>query len=201
MKILFIQKRILFPTDTGGKIRTLNIVRYLAQWHDVTYLCNIQPDEEAHLSKMRDLGLRMETIHWNETPRGSLRFYGQLAANLLSRYPFNVNKDFDTRLRARAKKLLDSQPFDLVICDFVQMARNVIGLSTTPAVLFQHNVEAQIFERHVEQATTWLLRTYMQIQLEDAIVRSAGGTSFCQGHCGKFSRPRLFPTELRLETR
>lgn len=163
MKILFLQKRILFPTDAGMKIRTLNVVRYLARWHDLTYLCNISPDDEPYLNDMRALGLQLETIPWSETARGSLLFYGELLANLFSPYPYNVVKDYDPQLRARAAELLENGDYDLVICDFVQMARNVIGLRTPPTVLFQHNVEAEIFRRMAE-AGSLPRRVYLRYQ-------------------------------------
>lgn len=164
MKILFLQKRILFPANTGGRIRTLNVVRHLARWHDVTYLCNIQKGEEQHLPEMQKLGLRMETIPWSEVSRTSPLFYRDLALNLLSQYPFNVNKDFDPALRERARQLLTSEHFDLVICDFVQMARNAFDLPCRASVLFQHNVEAQIFERHARTDRGFLRRKYMALQ-------------------------------------
>ncbi len=164
MKILFLQKRPLFPADTGGKIRTLNVLRHLAAWHEVTYLCNVQAGEEPHVWEMEALGLAVETIPWRETSRQSLRFVGELAGNVLTVKPFNVAKDFDVRLRRRAQELLDRQPFDLVICDFVQMAANAIGLKGPPQLLFQHNVEAEIFERHAQRDAGRLRRAYMGYQ-------------------------------------
>jgi glycosyltransferase involved in cell wall biosynthesis len=164
MNILFLQKRPLFPATTGGQLRTLNVLRHLARWHHVTYLCNVQRHELGVVDQMVELGLRVEATPWQEVPRRSLRFYCDLACNLASRYPFNVNKDYDRRLRARAAELLAAQSFDLVICDFVQMARNVLGLQTPPKILFQHNVEAQIFQRHAEQDPGWLRRMYMSLQ-------------------------------------
>ena len=164
MKILFLQKRPLFPADMGGKIRTLNVLRFLAQWHDVTYLCNVQAGEESGVEQMREIGLRVETVPWIETPRGTWKFYGELAANLFSPYPYNVDKDFDPQLRRRAEELLAAEPYDLVVCDFVQMARNAIGLPAAAKVLFEHNVEAQIFQRHAQQDEGWLRRKYMALQ-------------------------------------
>jgi len=164
MKILFLEKRILFPSDTGGKIRTLNILRYLARWHHVTYLCNVQPGDEPHLGQMRALGVRLETIPWRETPHDSWKFYLDLACNLLSPYPFTVAKDYDPALRGRAEQLLAEEPYDLLVCDFVQMARNAIGLDVQAKVLFQHNVEAQILRRHVEVGGGRLHRKYMTHQ-------------------------------------
>ncbi len=164
MKILFLQKRLLLPADTGGRIRTLNIVRHLARWHEVVYLCNLQPGEEAFISGMQELGVRLVTIPWSEVPRGSFGFYRDLALNLLSRYPFNVDKDFDPALRARAEDLLATETFDLVVCDFVQMARNAVGLRCPAKLLFEHNVEAQIFDRHAATDKGWLRRRFMAYQ-------------------------------------
>lgn len=164
MKILFLQKRLLFPTDSGCKVRTLNVVRHLARWNDVTYLCNIQLDETQHIPAMQNLGLNLETVPWHEAPRWSAGFYRDLALNLFSPYPFNVCKDYDRLLRAKAAELLAKESFDLVVCDFVQMARNVIGLPGPSKVLFQHNVEAEIFGRHARQDKGWLRRKYMWLQ-------------------------------------
>jgi glycosyltransferase involved in cell wall biosynthesis len=164
VRILFLQKRLLFPSNTGGRIRTLNLLRHLAQWHDVTYLCNVQAGEERFLEEMKALRLRLETVPWVEATRGSLAFYAHVCRNVFSRYPYTVDKDFDPALQARAAELLAAEPYDLLICDFVQMARNIVGLQAPVKVLFQHNVEAQIYERHAQADPSWLRRKFMGLQ-------------------------------------
>ena len=74
MKILFLHKQILFPHDTGGKIRALNIMRHLPKWHDVTYVCNIRPGEERYIPEMEALGLHLEAIPGITSSRGGWRF-------------------------------------------------------------------------------------------------------------------------------
>jgi len=164
MKILFLNKRPLFPTDDGGKVRTLAILRTLAARHDVTYLCNLQSGEEDSAGAMRELGVRLVTLPWQETPRNSFGFYRDLAFNVFARSPFTVSKDYDRQLRAKADELIRSEPFDLIVCDFLQMARNVIGLPGPPRLLFTHNVEAEIFRRHATTGPGWLRRRYMALQ-------------------------------------
>ena len=166
MRILFLQKRPLFPANTGGKIRTLNVLRHLARGHEIIYLCNLQDGEQQYIEPMRELGLQVETVPWRETPRYSGRFYLELVGNLFSPYPYSVAKDFDKRLRTRAKQLIDQDLYDLIICDFVQMARNCIGLAEIPQVLFQHNVEAQIFDRHARHDNSFLRRHFMALQFK-----------------------------------
>ena len=164
MKILFLSKRLLFPTDRGGLVRTLNVVRHLARWHELTFLCNQQPGQEQDCDEMSRLGVRLETVPWREVSRSDWRFYRDLAWNLLSQDPFNAAKDYDPELRTRARRLLEEQQYDVVICDFVQMARNAIGIWHGPSVLFEHNVEAEIFERHAQTDPGWVRRKFMGYQ-------------------------------------
>lgn len=164
MKILFLHKQILFPRDTGGKIRVLNVIKHLGKWHDVTYVSNLRAGEAQFLPQMRDLGLRIEVVPGETAKRGGFRFYSGILANLLSGNPFTIDRNFDPEIRARVATLLAAEPYDLLICDTVVMARHVIGLPTPPAVLFQHNVEAQILRRHAHIAPGRIKRWFMKRQ-------------------------------------
>jgi glycosyltransferase involved in cell wall biosynthesis len=161
MKILFLHKQILFPRDTGGKIRVLNLLKHLGRWHDVTYVCNLRPGEEALLPQMEELGLRMVPVSGEAPRRGGAGFLAAAAANLLSPRPYTIDRNYDPRVRRKVAELVAAEDFDLVICDAVQMARHVIGLELPPTVLFQHNVEAQILERHAQVSEGLLHRRYL----------------------------------------
>ena len=162
MKILFLHKQILFPRDTGGKIRVLNLLKHLARWHDVTYLSNLRRGEEKHLREMEALGLRMEVIPGETSKRGSLRFYFEVAANVWSDFPFTIIRNYDPAIRTKVAELLTAEAYDLLICDTVVMARHVMGLNTPVRILFQHNVEAQILKRHSDITQGRLKRWYMR---------------------------------------
>jgi len=164
MRILFVHKQVLFPHDTGGKIRALNIVRHLARWHELTYLCNLRPGEEPQAEAMRDLGLRLEAVPHQAAPRRSPRFFRDLSRNLISAEPFAVARNYDPALRARAAELAAGGQFDLAICDTVQMAKHLIGPFPAARVLFQHNVEARILGRHAAAASSLIMARYMELQ-------------------------------------
>jgi polysaccharide biosynthesis protein PslH len=162
MRILFLHKQMLFPHDTGGKIRALNVLRHLPRWHEVTYVCNIRRGEERYVPQMQALGLHLEAVPGEASRRGGLRFAAGLARNLLSSRPFSVNRNFDPLVRQKVAELLKRQQFDVLICDCVQMARHVFGQRARVNVLFQHNVEAQILQRHAAASSTWMRRRYMK---------------------------------------
>ena len=155
----------MFPHNTGGKIRTLNVLRHLAKWHDVTYVCNVLDSEQPFVEDMLSLGLaELKSIPWVEPPRKSAAFLAFAVKNLFSTNPLNVDKDFDSRLRETVELEVQTGQYDLLICDFVQMARNCIGLPI-PKLLFQHNVEAEIFER-LAQRNTFPVKQYLKSQAQ-----------------------------------
>jgi len=171
MKILFLHKQILFPRDTGGKIRVLNLLVHLGKRHAIDYVCTLRPGEEIHLPAMRDLGLNLETVPAREPRRGSPGFYAQALRNLAASIPYNVARNTDPALRERCADLIARRDYDLVICDTVIMVNHLLNLAvlsdatTRPAlILFQHNVESQILKRHAEVAGNPLKRAYMAAQ-------------------------------------
>ncbi len=178
LKILFLHKQILFPRDTGGKIRVLNLLKHLARWHDVTYVCNLRRGEEAFLPEMEALGMKVEAVPGEVSPHGSAGFYLGALANLASSRPYAVDRNYDPALRRRIADLLRREAFDLVICDTVQMVRHLAGLELPPSILFQHNVEAQILERHAEVTSGALMRAYMRNQYR----RMAAFEAACGNH-------------------
>jgi sugar transferase (PEP-CTERM/EpsH1 system associated) len=164
MRILFVQNRPLYPANTGGRIRTLNVLRHLAQRHEVTYLCSIRSEEEKHLPMMGELGMEVEAVKHRSAATRSSRFYLAALANLLGGRALSIARNFNPALRRRAKQLVRDRGFDLVICDFLQAALHVADLPFRPKILFQHNVEAQIVERHAATASGAIWSGYMRMQ-------------------------------------
>src|SRR5258708_1885096 len=102
MKILFVHKQILFPRDTGGKIRVLNVLQHLARRHEITYVCNLRRGEEQYLPQMKSLGLRVETVSGEPPRRNSPGFFATaLGSLLLSKRPFSVNRNYDPAVREK----------------------------------------------------------------------------------------------------
>lgn len=153
---------MLFPHNTGGKIRSLGVLRHLAKRHEVTYVCNLLPEERPFIDQMKSVGVKLKTVDWVEAPRRSFPFAGLAVKNLFSPRPLNVDKDFDARLRRVVEQETEKGDHDLLICDFVQMARNCLGIRL-PKLLFQHNVEAEIFER-LSQRYRGFFSRYLKVQ-------------------------------------
>ena len=165
MKILFLSQRFVLPMDTGGKIRTGNILRELNKLAQVTVISNVEsPKDDPYFQAMKGMCHRFISVPWKETERYSLKFYISVLTKKLSRYPVSVLNDYSRNLEKAVLDELEQGDYDLLICDFLQSSLNVIKARGVPTLLFQHNVEAQITLRHLERAKSSMMRLFWKLQ-------------------------------------
>jgi sugar transferase (PEP-CTERM/EpsH1 system associated) len=151
MRILWLKSDLLLPLDKGGKLRTWHLMRHLAQRHEITYLAFKEPGQPAaDVDGMREVAARVETVTRAEPAKGTFRFYADAAMHLVDPLPYAVGKYRSREFRRRLNALLQTQAFDLVVCDFLFPAVNLPRRLPCPAVLFTHNVESEIWRRHAE---------------------------------------------------
>jgi polysaccharide biosynthesis protein PslH len=165
MRILWLKSDLLLPLDTGGKLRTWHLLRRLAKRHTITYLAFASPDQSfADVDRMREVAARVETIPRSDPPKRSILFYLDAALHLVDPLPYAVAKYRSHAFAGRARALLDRPDFDLIVCDFLFPAVNLPDRLPCPAVIFTHNVEAEIWRRHAETRRGALARLLYGIQ-------------------------------------
>ena len=181
MRVLWVKTELLHPIDKGGKIRTYHTLRGLCAAHDVTYLTLHEgPLTEAMRTEAAEYCHTLVTVPATMAPKGSARFWRELAVNALSPLPYAVAKYRSAALRDRIRALVRDPGVDLVVCDFLAPSINVPGDLGVPTVLFQHNVEASIWKRHADVADSALRRAYMRSQWRRM-------RAFEQRECRRFS--------------
>ena len=152
-KILVLSQRFLFPMDTGGKIRTGNILEKLNDLVSLTVISNVEPPkDDKYIPLMEKICNKFIQVPWKEQPRYTLKFYLKIARQSLSRYPISVLNDYSNELEHAVYSELGQGGYDLVICDFLQSTLNFKRITGIPTLLFQHNVEAAITKRHLAKA-------------------------------------------------
>jgi sugar transferase (PEP-CTERM/EpsH1 system associated) len=165
MRILWLKSDLLLPLDKGGKLRTWHLLRHLARHHEITYLAFVEPDQPAaDIAGMREVAARVETVTRSEPFKRSLRFYADAALHLVDPLPYAVGKYRSRAFRQRLAMLLHTQPFDLIVCDFLFPAVNLPSRLPCPSVIFTHNVESEIWRRHVQTQTGVVARALYDVQ-------------------------------------
>lgn len=161
MKLLWGKADFLHPTDRGGQIRTLETLKRLHRRHEIHYVALDSGPPEG-VARSSEYCTRAYPVPHRVPAKNTAAFGVQLAAGLVSPLPVAVSRYRSSLMKAEIERLCRAESFDCIVCDFLFAAPNIPDLSR--CVLFQHNVEATIWKRHVENAATFAHYLYFKLQ-------------------------------------
>lgn len=148
MNILLTLRQPLFPADTGGKVRSLNILSRLARRCSIHAVSFADPIVEASaISEMRHLFDSYTAVPWRETEKYSGAFYRELFQSQFGSWPYFLAKCNRPEFVAAVRTLEARRRFDLLFCDFLHTAAPLLNFSFEPRLIFQHNVEYLLRKR------------------------------------------------------
>jgi polysaccharide biosynthesis protein PslH len=149
-RLLFISPRFLFPLNEGGKIRTVGMLRAMKTGgpFDIT-LVSPAPADIAPFAE--DIASACERfVSWPATRAGKLT----QIMGVLGSLPASTASDRSVAGRAIVAQALAAKP-DVVVADFPHSAVLLPSKLEPASVMFTHNLEAEILERHAAVATGW----------------------------------------------
>lgn len=153
MKILWVKAGRLLPLDTGGKIRSYNILHHLAKQDEVTLLTYYGGRRDAEYeASLSEHFPGTHTIH-TAAPEGTLSQSLDYIWKLSSSAPYAVKKFTHPAVQHLLTEWLNEKCFDVAVCDFLSASLNFPDQLKTPSVLFQHNVESVLWRRMAETET------------------------------------------------
>jgi len=150
MKILWVKSGGLLPLTHGGRIRSYYLARELAKLHEVSLFTfasqeeNPIPTHEPLKQIFRNvvcLPLKIPKLH-------GLQESVNYARNLLSMRPYSASKYCQPWVAKELVAHLAREQYDLLLCDFLLTAAVIPWDWPRPKVLFTHNIEGVIWERH-----------------------------------------------------
>jgi glycosyltransferase involved in cell wall biosynthesis len=148
--VLWVKGGKLLPVDTGGKIRTYNILHQLAQDknNQLTFLSYYggKRDLEYETALPRQFA-RAEAVYTAEPDSEGLRGLIDYLVKMPRLAPYSVTKFTHRALRKRISRQLASGQFDVAVCDFLAPSLNFPAKLPIPCLLFQHNVESALWRR------------------------------------------------------
>jgi polysaccharide biosynthesis protein PslH len=165
MKILWVKAGKLLPLNTGGRIRSYNILRQLAARQEVTLLSYYggQRDKsyEDEIQQHFPATVSLCTAGTGSTSlRGVLHYF----CHLWVPAPYAVTKFTHRAVRRLLRAWLTNHLFDVAVCDFLSASLNFPDFLATPTVLFQHNVESALWHRQAARETSWVKKLAFQLE-------------------------------------
>ncbi len=171
MKILWVKAGKLLPVDTGGKIRSYNLLRQLASRHEVVLLSYYGGPGDAAYEEEVGRHLPGAVTVWTGAPDATT---SERALHYLRRLPwrapFAVSKHYSSEVARLVAEWDGARRFDVAVCDFLAASLNFPRALTTPSVLFQHNVESILWSRQAEHEPNAVKR--LAYKLEAAKMRA-----------------------------
>ena len=153
MRILWVKADKLLPVENGGNIRTYHILRHLSARHELTFYSYYGGGKD--LAYERELQQRLPgavaVCTGKRELSGIVRGLDYLA-HLNSQPPYAVSRFASFKVQDQLRTWFRERRFDVAVCDFLDAAVNFPGRLNIPCVLFQHNVESEIWRRHAATA-------------------------------------------------
>ena len=162
MKILWVNTNFLHPTTKGGQIRTLEMLRWLSQWHEIHYVALEDPRSPEGPRRAGEYSSRAYPFRYTAPAKPSPAFYAELARGLFSAIPVAVSRFCPPGMRAFLADLIHKERFDRAVVDHLAPTSYFPDLEHS--LFFQHNVETIIWRRNVEHAATPLRKLYFRLQ-------------------------------------
>jgi glycosyltransferase involved in cell wall biosynthesis len=159
MNVLLLTQVLPYPPDSGPKIKTYHVVRYLAQRHAITLVSFVRSEAEQQAAEaLRKLNITVHTVPLRRTIPDEIR---GLAASLMSSQPFLMTRDHRDAMASQIDRLKADTPFDIAHADQLNMAQYALRLPRARKVLDLHNALWLLYKRFWETMPNgprkWLL--------------------------------------------
>ena len=151
MRILWVKANKILPVHSGGDLRSFNLLRELAAREEVIFFSYYDgaPDTAYEQELQKQLPGAICVCTGKKQDSGLARGVDYLK-KLADSSPYAVSRFASAKVRERLRQCLAEDNPDVVVCDFLDAAVNFPDTMKVPVVLFQHNVESEIWRRHAE---------------------------------------------------
>ena len=90
MNILLLTQVLPYPPDSGPKVKTWNVIKYLAQHHSVTLVSFVRRDQSAQVRALEGVCKAVYTVPITRHPLNELKF---MWLSLLTGEPYLIMRD------------------------------------------------------------------------------------------------------------
>ena len=149
LRILWVKANKILPAHSGGDIRSYQILRRLASIHELVFFsyydgeCDTEYKEELARQLPGSVCLCTGKRGLNSVGRG-LDYLVRVALPV----PYAVSRFESVQVQEKLNTWFEEKHFDVAVCDFLDATVNFPSCLAIPTVLFQHNVESEIWRRH-----------------------------------------------------
>ena len=147
MNVLLLTQVLPYPPDSGPKVKTYNVLKYLAQHHDVTLVSFVRGDQSADVTHLRRY---CRAVHVLPMRRGALHDGTAMLRSFAGGKPWMMVRDDRKAMRDLIDQLVRENKFDVAHADQLNMAQYAQRVNGARTVLDAHNALWLLYKRLAE---------------------------------------------------
>ena len=161
MKVLMLTPYLPYPPSSGGQVRSYNLIKNLAEKHEITLFSLIKTDEEKkYIPELEKFCYRVEVFKRPEKP--------WTISNILKTgfgfYPFLVVRNLSPQERDRLNEVLSEEKFDLIHAETFYVMPH-IPKTAIPILLVDQTIEYQVYQHFADTFGFWPMKPLLYLDV------------------------------------
>ena len=161
MKILMLTPYLPYPTNSGGQIRSNNLIKHLSKKHEIT-LCSLIKNLEDEKYKEKLMPYCKEIYIFKRPPKPWT--ISNIFKTGLSLFPFLVMRNFSTDEQKALPKIIKEGNFDLIHAETFYTCPH-IPKNDLPLVLVDQTIEYKVVQHYVDHYKYPFLKPLLYIDV------------------------------------
>jgi glycosyltransferase involved in cell wall biosynthesis len=158
MNVLLLTQVLPYPPDSGPKVKTWNVLKYLVKRYDVTLVSFVRGDQSAYVAHLRRY---CRAVHTVPMKRGVVRNSLAMVRSVLAGQPWMMVRDDRRAMRHLIDRLAAEQRFGVAHADQLNMGQYAQRVPNAFKILDAHNALWLLYRRLWETMSPgprkWLL--------------------------------------------
>jgi glycosyltransferase involved in cell wall biosynthesis len=165
VRILYLSGWFPYPPDNGARMRSYNLLRQLARWHEITLLSFVREEQvrKSDASLVDSFCRVLRIVPYRKLPPSRPR----TLLSLFSTWPRSLPENHNPQMEAQIQAALRQHTFDLIIASEIGpgmcTAPYVLGLDDVPRVVEDLELLMMWDQIHVQH--TWMGRARLRVTL------------------------------------
>lgn len=161
MRILMLTPYLPFPLHSGGQIRTYNLLKQLAEKHEVTLFALIKDESEKHyITELEKYCKKVRVFKRSKNPFT----LSNILRTAVSSYPFLVIRNYVAEVRDAVQEELEKNTFDVIHAETFYMMPH-LPPTYIPTLLVEQTIEYLGYESYAEKVSPFI-RPILKIDIQ-----------------------------------
>lgn len=161
MKILMLTPYLPYPTNSGGQIRSNNLIKHLSKKHEITLCSLIKHEDDKKFIKFLEPYCKKIYVFKRPEKPWSL---GNILRTGFSSRPFLVVRNYSPSEKESLPKIIKEGDFDIIHAETFYVGPH-IPQTNIPVVLVDQTIEYQVYQHYVSSFRWPFLRPLLYLDV------------------------------------